>query len=106
MSAGGRPARPEIPRVLKVRWFYRKSSSPKNDSKDARRGDATPRKPPRRFLEERSSDRGPNDRVRTRRPFTSTGSEVVLLRRHADDGSAPSERAAHKFGRAGDFEAS
>lgn len=73
----------------------------KNDSKDARRGDATPRKPPRRFLEERSGDRGPNaptvhvDGVEGRVP------EDARRRRFG-----PSERATHEFGRAGDFEAS
>lgn len=36
VDAGWRPPRrPEILRALENRWFYRKSSSPNNDSKDA-----------------------------------------------------------------------
>jgi hypothetical protein len=88
------------------RWFYRKSSSPNNDSKDARGGDVTPSQAaaalPRREIK-RSWSNGRAERAGLPR---STGSKVVLLKTHAGDGSVPSERAAHKFGRAGDFEAS
>src|SRR5690348_17255466 len=64
------PRRPEVPRALENRWFYRKASSPDNDPKDARRGDANTSQAAAALP--RSSDRGPNGRVRTRPNDRST----------------------------------